>query len=63
VTSDVLKANWFAVSGQNEQTVFYSKVLYNNKDNQFKSFELTYDRSDAALYKPVVARLERRTLS
>jgi hypothetical protein len=50
VTYKVLKRNWFVVSGQNEQTVFYSKVLY--RHGQFKSFELTYDRSAGALYAP-----------
>jgi hypothetical protein len=41
VTYKMLKANWFVVSGQNEQTVFYSKVVYNSHDDQFKTFELT----------------------
>ena len=59
VTYKKLKANWFVVSGQNGQTVFYSKVLYNNHDDQFKSFELTYDRAGSALYEPVIARLAK----
>jgi hypothetical protein len=57
VTYKVLKANWFVVSGQNEQTVFYSKVLYSH--GRFKSFELTYDRSVGALYEPLIARLAK----
>lgn len=57
VTYKVLKANWFVVSGQNGQTVFYSKVMYNTRDDQFKSFELTYDRSASALYEPLIRRL------
>ena len=59
VTYKMLKANWFVVSGQNGQTVFYSKVLYNSHDDQFKSFELTYDRSESALYEPLIARLAK----
>jgi hypothetical protein len=55
VTYKVLKANWFVVSGQNEQTVFYLKVLYSH--GQSKSFELTYDRSAGALYEPLIGHL------
>jgi len=55
VTSKVLKANWFVVSGQNGQTVFYAKTYYSH--NQFKSFELTYDISAAAVYEPLIGRL------
>jgi hypothetical protein len=55
----MLKANWFVVSGQNGQTAFYSKVLYNGHDEQFKSFELTYDRAESALYEPLIARLAK----
>lgn len=57
VTYKMLKANWFVVSGQNGQTVFYAKVLYNSHDDQFKSFELTYDRSKSALYEPLIGHL------
>ncbi len=59
VTYKMLKADWFVVSGQNGQTVFYSKVLYNSHDEQFKSFELTYDRSVSALYESLIARLAK----
>jgi hypothetical protein len=55
VTYKALKRNWFVVSGENEGTIFYSKVLYSH--GQFKSFELTYDRSAGALYGPVIAHL------
>jgi opacity protein-like surface antigen len=54
VTYKVQKANWFVVSGQNEQTIFYVKTL--SSHGQFKSFELTYERSAAALYDPLVSR-------
>lgn len=55
VTYRVLKPNWFVVSGQNGQKLFYAKTLYSH--NQFKSFELVYDSSTAAVYDPVVRRL------
>jgi hypothetical protein len=55
MTSKVLKGNWFLVSGQNGQTVFYAKTLYSQ--NQLKSFELTYNLSSAAVYEPLIRRL------
>jgi hypothetical protein len=54
VTYKVQKANWFVLSGQNGQAIFYAKTLFSH--DQFKSFELTYDRSAAALYDPLVGR-------
>jgi len=55
VTYKVLKPHWFVVSGKNGQTVFYAKTFYSS--DQFKSFELTYNRSAAAIYEPLIARL------
>ena len=55
VTYKVIKPTWFVVSGQNGQKVFYAKTLYSH--DQFKSFELVYDNSTAALYEPVIRRL------
>ena len=55
VTYKVLKQNWFVVSGTNAQTIFYAKTLYSG--DQFKSFELTYGHSAAAVYEPLVSRL------
>ena len=55
VTYKVQKANWFVLSGQNGQAIFYAKTLFSH--GQFKSFELTYDRSAAALYNPLVSRV------
>jgi hypothetical protein len=55
VTYKVLKPNWFVLSGQNGQTVFYAKAHYNL--DQFKSFELTYNLSSAAVYEPLITRL------
>jgi hypothetical protein len=55
VTYQVLKANWFVVSGRRGSTVFYAKTDYS--DDQFKSFELTYEDSAASTYKPLIRRL------
>jgi hypothetical protein len=55
VSYKVLKPDWFVVSGQNGATVFYAKTLYSR--GQFKSFELTYSESAAAIYEPVVRHL------
>jgi len=55
VTYKLLKPDWFVVSGQNGPTVFYAKRLYSH--GQFKSFELTYDGSAAAVYEPLIRRL------
>jgi hypothetical protein len=54
-TYKALKRNWFDVSGQKEQTVFYARTRYS--DQQFKSFELTYNYSAAAVYEPLINRL------
>jgi hypothetical protein len=55
VTYKVLKPNWFVISGQNDQTIFYAKTLYSH--DQFKSFELSYNRSTAAIYQPLIGRI------
>jgi hypothetical protein len=55
VTYKVRKPNWFVVSGQNGQTIFYAKTLYSH--DQFKSFELSYNRSTAAIYQPLIGRI------
>ena len=55
VTYQAIKPGWFVVSGQNEQSIFYSKTLYAHE--QFKSFELTYNSGSSAIYKTVVTRL------
>ncbi len=55
VTYKAIKSDWFVVSGQTGQSVFYAKMLYARKE--FKSFELTYDSSASAVYKPVITRL------
>jgi hypothetical protein len=55
ITYRALRPNWFVVSGQNANADFYAKTLYSR--DQFKSFELTYDHSATAVYKPLIGRL------
>jgi hypothetical protein len=55
ITYEVIKPNWFVVSGQSGQTIFYAKTFYSR--NQFKSFELSYNQSTAAVYEPWIGRL------
>ena len=43
------------VSGQNGPIIFYAKVFYSR--GQFKSFELTYNDSAAAVYEPLIRRV------
>lgn len=55
ITYKALRPNWFVVSGQNGNTDFYARTRHSR--DQFKSFELTYNRSAAAVYKPLIGRL------
>lgn len=55
ITYKMLRPNTFTISGSTGQTIFYAKTLYSG--DQFKSFELTYRRSAAVVYDPVISRL------
>lgn len=55
VSYKVLKPGWFVVSGNIGPTTFYAKTMYRNQ--VFKAFEITYRRSMAAIYDPVVGHL------
>ena len=57
VTDKLLEPDWFVVSGQNGPVIFYAKVFYSR--GQFKSFELTYNDSAAAVYEPLIRSLAR----
>ena len=57
VTYKLLEPEWFVVSGQNGPIIFYAKVFYSR--GQFKSFELTYNDSAAAVYEPLIRSLAR----
>jgi hypothetical protein len=55
VTYQAVKPKWFVVSGVNGPAIFYAKVFFSRE--QFKSFELSYSPSSAAIYKPLMAKL------
>ncbi len=55
LTYKALTPSGFAISGQNAETVFYARTLYSH--DQFKSIELTFNKSAAAIYKPLIDRL------
>jgi hypothetical protein len=55
VTYKAVKPAWFALSGQQDSTIFYAKTLF-GKD-QIRSFELTYPSSQASIYNPIAAKL------
>jgi hypothetical protein len=55
ITYKALRRDWFVVSGQAGSDIFYAKTRY--RHDQFTSFELTYNYSAAAVYEPLIARL------
>jgi hypothetical protein len=55
VTYKLLKSSEFVLSGQRGPTIFYAKTIYSH--GQFKSFEMTYDRTWAAIYSPLLWRM------
>jgi hypothetical protein len=57
VTYRAMHAGWAVVSGENGAGLFYDKIFYNRKADQFKQFEITYDKSQATLYNPIVSKI------
>jgi hypothetical protein len=57
VTYRAMHAKWAVVSGENGDGLFYAKIFYNRKADQFKDFEMTYNKSQAALYNPIVSKI------
>jgi hypothetical protein len=55
VTYKVLKPSWFVVSGYDDHRAFYAKTRYTR--GRFESFEMSYDKSVANVYRPVIDRL------
>lgn len=55
VTYSTMKPSWFAVSGVNDNSIFYAKTLLSH--DQFKSFELKYNRGAAPVYDPLIHRI------
>ncbi|MDD3579694.1 MAG: zinc ribbon domain-containing protein [Desulfobacca sp.] len=57
-TYKVCKPDWFVVSGYlSDGRIFYRKTLF--QDNMFKSFEITYEKDQKALYDNIVNHLAR----
>jgi hypothetical protein len=57
VTYRTARANWVVISGETASGVFYDKIFYDRKADQFKQFEMTYDRSQAGLYNTIVSKI------
>ena len=55
VSYSSVKPKWFVVSGTKDTSDFYAKSLF--VGDQVKSFELTYPRTDAVIWRPVAAVL------
>lgn len=51
------KGNWRVLSGSEGAKTFYTKIVAD--DDQFFVFDITYDRSAAATYDPIVGRMSR----
>ncbi len=57
VTYRAARANWAVVSGESPSGLFYSKIFFDRKQDQFKQFEITYAKASAELYKPIVEKI------
>jgi hypothetical protein len=55
VTYQVLRRNWFVVSGVAGDRVFYQKTFL--QKGIFKTFRIGYDESESRVYNPVTARI------
>lgn len=55
VTYKLVKPNWFVISGQKQQMVYYTKATYTR--DHFKQFILTYNVGQSSVYDPVIKRL------
>jgi len=55
ITYQLLKGNWFVISGYVSGKIFYEKTILNN--NQFKTFYFEYPEIKKKTYDPIVKRL------
>ena len=55
VNYQVLRSNWFALSGRRSDSIFYAETRA--RHHQLKSFELVYDHAHANDYDPVASRI------
>ena len=57
VTYQVLRRNWFAVSGIEKGRVFYQKTIL--RDATFKTFRIEYDESQKRAFDPITTTIVR----
>ncbi len=57
ITYQVLRANWFVVSGLENGRVFYQKTMLRNET--FKTFRIEYDESRKRTFDPITATIAR----
>jgi hypothetical protein len=50
---------WFVLSGENDQNVFYEKVMFSCRGRIISSFALIYPIASKAMFDPVVEGIER----
>ena len=50
---------WFVLSGENDQSVFYEKVMFSCSGRLISSFALIYPVPRKAMFDPVVAGIEK----
>lgn len=58
--------SWFVLSGyyrredvEQEDLIFYAKVMFNADRSRFSGFEISYPRSDKRRFDPIVTRIEK----
>jgi hypothetical protein len=50
---------WFVLSGENDQNVFYEKVMFSCRGRIISSFALIYPIASKAMFDPVVEGIEK----
>jgi hypothetical protein len=55
ITYQVLKNNWFVISGYKGDKIFYQKTVFYN--DIFKTFIITYKRTKRQLFDPIVPEI------
>jgi len=57
ITYQVLKGDWFVVSGTENNKVFYEKTMLHN--GAFKTFRIVYDKAVKDTWDPITAKIAR----
>ena len=57
ITYQVLKPDWFVVSGTENNKVFYQKTMLHN--GVFKTFHIEYDRAVKDTWDPITGKIAR----